>query len=327
MAFSLFGIGKEHSGDTKNKVVEIKVDQIIPNRYQPRKVFDQDGIRELAQTIDEHGLLQPIIVREYEPAKYEIIAGERRYRAVKLLKWETVPAIIEKMSDRETASLALIENLQRSQLSSVEEAQAYRQLMDLNHMTQSALAKGMGKSQSFVANKLRLLKLIKPVQTAILDHRISERHGRAMLDLDEGQQREMLMRVVNERLTVRQTEDEVARLLGRPLPSEIAKQRAEKKRRELADLEGLPASGTANEEEVAATPQPAKKAKKGKKKTSRRSKAKKGTKRTTANDPRLALNTIKKSIKLATDNGFTVKTHEQDDDDSYQLVIEIPKKQ
>lgn len=238
MAFSLFGIGKDHSGDTKNKVVEIKVDQIIPNRYQPRKVFDQDAIRELAQTIDEHGLLQPIVVREYESAKYEIIAGERRYRAVKLLNWDTVPAIVEKMSDKETASLALIENLQRSQLSSVEEAQAYRRLMDLNHLTQAALAKGMGKSQSFVANKLRLLKLIKPVQTAILDHRISERHGRAMLDLDEKQQREMLMRVVNERLTVRQTEDEVARTLGRPLPSELAKQRAEKKRQELADLEG-----------------------------------------------------------------------------------------
>lgn len=325
MAFSLFGIVKDHSGDTKNKVVEIKVDQIIPNRYQPRKVFDQDGIRELAQTIDEHGLLQPIIVREYEPAKYEIIAGERRYRAVKLLKWSTVPAIIEKMSDRETASLALIENLQRSQLSSVEEAQAYHQLMDLNHLTQSALAKGMGKSQSFVANKLRLLKLIKPVQTAILDHRISERHGRAMLDLDEGQQREMLMRVVNERLTVRQTEDEVARLLGRPLPSELAKQREEKKRQELADLEGLPDREPVHEE-AAATPAPAKKAPKAKKR-SRRSKAKKSNKRATANDPRLALNTIKKSIKLATDNGFTVNTHEQDDDDSYQLVIEIPKKQ
>ena len=140
MAFSLFGIGKDHSGDTKNKVVEIKVDQIIPNRYQPRKVFNQDAIRELAQTIDEHGLLQPIVVREYESAKYEIIAGERRYRAVKLLNWDTVPAIIEKMSDKETASLALIENLQRSQLSSVEEAQAYRQLMDLNHLTQAALA-------------------------------------------------------------------------------------------------------------------------------------------------------------------------------------------
>lgn len=322
MAFSLFGIGKDHSGDTKNKVVEIKVDQIIPNRYQPRKVFNQDAIRELAQTIDEHGLLQPIVVREYESAKYEIIAGERRYRAVKLLNWYTVPAIIEKMSDKETASLALIENLQRSQLSSIEEAQAYRQLMDLNHLTQATLAKGMGKSQSFVANKLRLLKLIKPVQTAILDHRISERHGRAMLDLDEKQQREMLMRVVNERLTVRQTEDEVAKVLGRPLPSEIAKQRAEKKRQELADLEGLP-----EEEPATSTPdKPVKKAATKKKPAKRRHK-KTSKQPAMANDARLALNTIKKSIKLATDNGFTVTTHEQDNDDTYQLVIEIPKKQ
>jgi ParB family chromosome partitioning protein len=322
MAFSLFGIGKDHSGDTKNKVVEIKVDQIIPNRYQPRKVFNQDAIRELAQTIDEHGLLQPIVVREYESAKYEIIAGERRYRAVKLLNWDTVPAIIEKMSDKETASLALIENLQRSQLSSIEEAQAYRQLMDLNHLTQATLAKGMGKSQSFVANKLRLLKLIKPVQTAILDHRISERHGRAMLDLDEKQQREMLMRVVNERLTVRQTEDEVAKVLGRPLPSEIAKQRAEKKRQELADLEGLP-----EEEPATSTPdKPVKKAATKKKPAKRRHK-KTSKQPAMANDARLALNTIKKSIKLATDNGFTVTTHEQDNDDTYQLVIEIPKKQ
>ena len=224
MAFSLFNFGKSDTNN-KNKVVDIKLDQIIPNRYQPRKVFNQDEIRELAHTIEEHGLLQPIVLREYEPAKYEIIAGERRYRAMKLLGWETTPAILKKMTDEESASLALIENLQRAQLSSVEEAQAYRQLMDLNHLTQAALAKGMGKSQSFVANKLRLLKLITPVQTAILDHRIFERHGRALLDLDENQQRTMLMRIVNERLTVRQTEDEVAKILDRPLPSEVAKQK------------------------------------------------------------------------------------------------------
>ena len=228
------------------------------------------------------------------------------------------------MSDKETASLALIENLQRSQLSSVEEAQAYRRLMDLNHLTQAALAKGMGKSQSFVANKLRLLKLIKPVQTAILDHRISERHGRAMLDLDEKQQREMLMRVVNERLTVRQTEDEVARTLGRPLPSELAKQRAEKKRQELADLEGMPTEEPTTEETVESSKQTQLK----KKKTSKRRKKSATSKQSAkANDARLALNTIKKSIKLATDNGFTITTHEKDDDDTYQLVIEIPKKQ
>lgn len=318
MAFSLFNFGKSESNDAKKKVVDVKLDQIVPNRYQPRQVFDKDGIQELAQTIDEHGLLQPIVLREYEAAKYEIIAGERRFRAMKLLKWETAPAIIEKMSDHEAASLALVENLQRSQLSPVEEAQAYRRLMDLNHLTQATLAKGMGKSQSFVANKLRLLKLIKPVQTAILDHRISERHGRAMLDLDEKQQRDMLMKVVNNRLTVRQTEDEVAKELGRPLPSEVAKQKAAARKREL--------SAITPEAELAMTtptPTPASqpKAKKGKK---RRTKAKPAKQ---INDARLALNTIKKSIKLATDSGFTVTTTENDNDQVYQLVIEIPKKQ
>ncbi len=322
MAFSLFGIGKNNSDNTKNKVVEVKIDQIIPNRYQPRKVFDQDGIRELAQTIDEHGLLQPIVLREYEPAKYEIIAGERRYRAMKLLKWEKAPAIIEKMSDQETASLALIENLQRSQLSSVEEAQAYRQLMDLNNLTQSQLAKGMGKSQSFVANKLRLLRLITPVQTAILDHRITERHGRALLDLDEKQQRDMLMRIVNERLTVRQTEDEVARLLGRPLPSEIAELKAAAKRKELASIEDH-TEETADVEEVPVE-KTAEKKRTPKRKTTKKSQSKKTQQ---ANDARLALNTIKKSIKLATNEGFEIKMHEKENGDTYQLTIEIPKKQ
>lgn len=324
MAFSLFGIGKNNSDKVKNKVVEVKLDQIVPNRYQPRKVFDQDGIRELAQTISEHGLLQPIILREYEPAKYEIIAGERRYRAMKLLKWEKAPAIIEKMSDAETASLALIENLQRSELSSVEEAQAYRQLMDLNHLTQAALAKGMGKSQSFVANKLRLLKLITPVQTAILDHRITERHGRALLDLDDQQQREMLMRIVNERLTVRQTEDEVARVLGKPLPSEIAEQKAAAKRKELAEF------GVQTETDELAEESSAKSTKKQRSNTPKakqkpKRKASSSTKQ--ANDARLAINTIKKSIQLATRNGFKIKTSEQDSDEVYQLTIEIPKKQ
>lgn len=316
MAFSLFNFGKSDNNNAKQKVVDVKLDQIVPNRYQPRQVFDREGIQELAQTIDEHGLLQPIVLRQYEPAKYEIIAGERRFRAMKLLQWETAPAIIEKMSDHEAASLALVENLQRSQLSSVEEAQAYRRLMDLNHLTQAALAKGMGKSQSFVANKLRLLKLIKPVQTAILDHRISERHGRAMLDLDEKQQRDMLMKVVNNRLTVRQTEDEVARELGRPLPSEVAKQKAAARKRELAEM--------APEAEMATPVQPTSPAKAPKGKKKRRTKAKPAKQ---INDARLALNTIKKSIKMATDSGFTVTTTEKDDDQVYQLVIEIPKKQ
>lgn len=312
MAFSLFGFGKK-AQNAKNQVVEIPLDQIEPNRYQPRQVFDKKGIQELAETIQEHGLLQPIILREYEPAKYEIIAGERRFRAMKLLGWEKAPAIVEKMNDHETASLALIENLQRSQLSPVEEAQAYEKLMDLNNLTQAKLAKGMGKSQSAVANKLRLLKLILPVQNAILDGRISERHGRALLGLNEDQQRTMLMRIVNENLNVRQTEDEVARLQGKPLPSKVE---AEKERQRLA-----------NEENVKI-----KKPRSTNKKTAQKGRSKRGQAskevqqpKIKVSDPRIAINTIKDSVKMIQQGGMDAQVSEQTLKSSYKITIKIPK--
>ena len=285
MAFSLFNKGKKNQPAT-NQVVEVDVTKITPNRFQPRKVFDPTAIKELAETIEAHGLLQPIILREYEDDKYEIIAGERRFRAVNELQWEKVPAIVEKMNDKETASLALIENLQREQLSSVEEAQAYRDLMELNHITQTALAKGMGKSQSFVANKLRLLKLIAPVQNAILDRRITERHGRAMLDLDEDQQRDVLMQIVNDKLNVKQTEELVGRMIGK-----------------------IPAA-----DEAPAVEAPKKKAKKKKQRVSQK-----------VSDSRIAVNTIKQSIKMIQDSGMVITTREEEQDDHYEIVIEIPK--
>lgn len=313
MAFSLFGFGKR-AQNAKNQVVEIPLDQIEPNRYQPRQVFDKKGIQELAETIQAHGLLQPIILREYEPAKYEIIAGERRYRAMKLLDWEKAPAIVEKMNDHETASLALIENLQRSQLSPVEEAQAYEKLMDLNNLTQAKLAKGMGKSQSAVANKLRLLKLILPVQNAILDGRISERHGRALLNLNEDQQRTMLMRIVNEKLNVRQTEDEVARMLGKPLPSKVE---ADKERERLA-----------NEENVRIKkPRPAKKkaTKKAPKHQTKPQNKEEKLPKINVSDPRIALNTIKDSVKMIQQGGLDAEVSEQTLKNSYKITIKIPK--
>lgn len=283
MAFSIFGSQKNKNQKATNQVVEVDITKITPNRFQPRKVFDPEAIKELAETIQTHGLLQPIILREYEPAKYEIIAGERRFRAVSELKWDKIPAIIEKMNDKETASLALIENLQREQLSSVEEAQAYRSLMDLNHLTQTALAQGMGKSQSTVANKLRLLKLIPPVQNAILDRRISERHGRALLELNDDQQREALMEVVNSKLTVKQTEDLVAQMTGKMPAKPVDTKPKPKKRAKRSNAKGLTA------------------------------------------DTRVAVNTIKKSVKLIRDNGMKIKTRESDEDDHYEIVIEIPK--
>lgn len=311
MAFSLFGFNKKAS-EAKNQVVEIPLDQIEPNSYQPRQVFDKTQIQELAQTISEHGLLQPIIVREYEPAKYEIIAGERRYRAMKLLGWEKAPAIVEKMSDKESASLALIENLQRSQLSSVEEARAYQRLMDLNGMTQSALAKGMGMSQSAVANKLRLLKLIEPVQNAILDGLISERHGRALLGLDKDQQRKVLMKVVNGKLTVRQTEDEVAKIQGKPLPSQVAAEKMAKK----------VAGATSTTNKPAKTSAKASKKKADSKKTSETQ----GLDSIKIADPRIAVNTIKDSVSMIKKSGMDAQLTEQVLKNSYKITIKIPKK-
>lgn len=311
MAFSIFGFNKKAS-EAKNQVVEIPLDQIEPNRYQPRQVFDKTSIQELAETIEQHGLLQPIVLREYEPAKYEIIAGERRFRAIKLLGWEKAPAIVEKMSDKESASLALIENLQRSQLSSVEEARAYQRLMDLNGLTQSALAKGMGKSQSAVANKLRLLKLIEPVQNAILDGLISERHGRALLGLDKDQQRKVLMKIVNDKLTVRQTEDEVARIQGKPLPSELAA------KKEQARLAKEPAS--------AAVKTTTTKGKHKKATSKKKASASKGHESIQIADPRIAINTIKDSVAMIKKSGMEAQLTEQTLKNSYKLTIKIAKR-
>ncbi len=314
MAFSLFGLGKHQAAsETKNQVVEIPVAAIVPNQYQPRKVFDQTEIQELAQTISEHGLLQPIVVREFRPGEYEIIAGERRFRAVKLLEWEKIPAIVEKMSDAESASLALIENLQRAQLSPVEEAQAYKQLMEFNNLTQAALAKGMGKSQSFVANKLRLLKLIKPVQNAILDGRITERHGRALLGLDEDQQRTLLMEIVNQHWNVRETEDAVARLLGKPTSAEKAAQQALEQAAEANDAAEPAQASSEPAKQTAKTPA---------KKTRAKKKQPKSIK---VNDARIAVNTIKHSIKMVKDSGVAAKVSEKDTEDSYEITIRIPK--
>lgn len=314
MAFSLFGLGKHQAAsETKNQVVEIPVAAIVPNQYQPRKVFDQTEIQELAQTISEHGLLQPIVVREFRPGEYEIIAGERRFRAVKLLEWEKIPAIVEKMSDAESASLALIENLQRAQLSPVEEAQAYKQLMEFNNLTQAALAKGMGKSQSFVANKLRLLKLIKPVQNAILDGRITERHGRALLGLDEDQQRTLLMEIVNQHWNVRETEDAVARLLGKPTSAEKAAQQALEQAAEASDAAEPAQASSEPAKQTAKTPAKKTRAKKTQPKSIK------------VNDPRIAVNTIKHSIKLVKDSGVAAKVSEKDTEDSYEITIRIPK--
>lgn len=207
MAFSFFGKNKQqetpHRGE---EIQQVPVNAIISNRFQPRKIFSQDSIQELAETIRDHGLLQPIILREYETQKFEIIAGERRFKAVESLNWEKIPAIVRKMTDSESASMAVIENLQREGLTAIEEAQAYKRLMELNSLTQGQLGQAIGKSQSFVANKLRLLKLEPQVQQAILQRQLTERHGRAVVSLPAKRQVEILEAIMKDELSVKETE-------------------------------------------------------------------------------------------------------------------------
>jgi len=196
------------------EIKKIPIDLIIPNRYQPRTVFDDEKIEELARTIHIHGVIQPIVVREYDQDKFEIIAGERRWRAMKKLEWEEVPAIIKNLSDSETASVALIENLQREELSPIEEAMAYGKLLEIHSLTQEALAQRLGKGQSTVANKLRLLKLPQDVQDALLNKLITERHARSLIPLKNPQlQVQLLAEIIEKSLNVKQTEERVVKLL------------------------------------------------------------------------------------------------------------------
>ncbi|ANB57289.1 nucleoid occlusion protein [Anoxybacillus sp. B7M1] len=203
------------------EVRKIPVSQIVPNRFQPRTIFDDEKIAELALTIRTHGIIQPIVVRECENGKYEIIAGERRWRAVQTLGWTEIPAIIKNLNDKETASVALIENLQREELTPIEEALAYAKLLELHHLTQEALAQRLGKGQSTIANKLRLLKLPQEVQEALLQRTITERHARALIVLkDRDKQLKLLKEIIEKQLNVKQTEDRVSKILeaNRPKP-------------------------------------------------------------------------------------------------------------
>lgn len=199
---------------SNEEVRRIPINQIVPNRFQPRTVFDDEKIEELARTIHTHGIIQPIVIREYEQDKFEIIAGERRWRAMKKLGWEEAPAIIKNMSDTETASVALIENLQREELSPIEEAMAYGKLLELHNLTQEALAQRLGKGQSTVANKLRLLKLPEEIQEALLNKEISERHARSMIPLKEREKQiQLLQEIIEKSLNVKQTEERVVKML------------------------------------------------------------------------------------------------------------------
>ena len=193
-----------------NKEVRyLYLDDIIPNRFQPRENFDEKALKELAVSIKEHGVIQPIIVRQIGE-KYEIIAGERRYKASTMAGLTKIPAIVTNLDDKESSKVALIENLQRKDLTPIEEARTYQKILELDALTQEELAKTMGKSQSAVSNKLRLLSLTDEVQDALLHEQISERHARSLLNVEDPQKQvELLNKVISTRMTVRELDEEI----------------------------------------------------------------------------------------------------------------------
>ena len=201
-----------------SRVLFLPVRDIRPNPNQPRTTFSLKGLEELSASIREHGILQPLTVRRAEDKGYELISGERRLRAAKMAGLDTVPCILIRVDDMESSLLALIENLQRRDLDFVDEALALEQLISTYHLSQEEAARRLGKSQSAVANKLRLLKLSAPVLESLRRNGLTERHGRALLRLSEEQRLPVLEQIIKERLTVSKTDELVDKLLLPPAP-------------------------------------------------------------------------------------------------------------
>lgn len=187
-------------------VTYVPMDKIIVNPSQPRKYFKDEALEELSGSIKEYGVLQPILLRD-DGKSYTIIAGERRYKAAKLAGLEKIPAIIKAMDSREVALIALVENVQREDLNFLEEARAYKKLMDDFGLTQIEIAEKMNKKQSTISNKIRLLSLPEEIQNSILENNLTERHARALLKLgDEEDRKQVIKRIVQNNLNVKQTE-------------------------------------------------------------------------------------------------------------------------
>ena len=190
----------------EEQITKISLDLLIPNANQPRKVFSNESIQELAISIKEYGILNPILVRKKDNL-YEIIAGERRYRAAKLLNLKEVPVIIKNVNDNQLTAIALIENLQRENISPIEEAKSYQEILKLSNLKEQELSNLIGKSQPYISNKLRLLKLPQNIQEALINKKISERHARTLISIDDpNRQNELLNRIIDEKLSVKELE-------------------------------------------------------------------------------------------------------------------------
>jgi ParB family chromosome partitioning protein len=216
----------------------IDIDLIAPNPEQPRTHFEPEKLRELADSIRQHGIIQPLIVTRDKEGNHRLVAGERRLQAARLAELEVVPVVVREAADEEMLELALVENIQRADLNAIEEAQAYRRLIDDHGMTQEEAASRVGKSRVTVANALRLLQLDPEIRRSLVAGEISEGHARALLGLGEGKERIAAWKqVVDRRLSVRETEALVRRTLARPEPS-ATPPAARQRDGAFADIEG-----------------------------------------------------------------------------------------
>ena len=195
----------ENTVETK-QAVELRLSQIVPNRDQPRKIFDDAALRELAESIKQHGLIQPLLVRPMSDGSYQIVAGERRWRASRLAGLERVPVVIKEMPDSEVMELALIENLQREDLNPIEEAEGYKTLMDTYSLTQEQVAERVGKSRSAVANALRLIGLYDAEKEALQNGEITAGHARALMSIPDKELRRQALELAKSGASVRQIE-------------------------------------------------------------------------------------------------------------------------
>ncbi|WP_170292099.1 ParB/RepB/Spo0J family partition protein [Heliobacterium mobile] len=196
--------------DDGSSIIEVKLEQIEPNQNQPRKYFDSESLDELARSISEHGVIQPMVVRKIGKDRYQLIVGERRWRACRQAGIEKVPVIIKEWDEQTIAEVALIENIQRQDLNPIEEALAYRILMDEYNVTQDQLAKRLGKSRSYIANTLRLLHLAEPIRSFIAEGKLTAGHGKVILSIENiDEQKELAERIVEKGWSVRRTEEEI----------------------------------------------------------------------------------------------------------------------
>lgn len=284
---------KNVTSQNMGEIEYIAIDQIRPNPYQPRKNFNKTALMELAESIKAYGVLQPINVRKQSNGYYELVAGERRMRASQLAGLKCIPCIVVVLNDNDSAVVALIENLQREDLNFIEEAEGYTSLICDHGLTQEELARKIGKSQSTVANKIRILRLSPLVRKIILDNNLTERHARALLKIEDEQlQLKVLKEVCNNRMNVKKTEELIEKAIA---GEEGIFQKAE-------DANGVSAQD-------------------------RKDQGNKPQVKRVIKDLRIFVNTIKESVEMLKESGVSAKAAQFDRGEYLEFIIRIPKKE